>query len=189
MIVLLYLILYTLLYYEKILHTGDTDSLGVCGSSTNTMKSRLFETLLHFWALLSHLFTFVGTFCDFSVHRRTWRLYDRPGPEGRVGENPVHGRHPLSQCVRIVAPILWNPAFLTLLCTFEHFWAIYLHFCHFLWLFWHLKKKIMCHVRQVTCHMSHVTFHLSLTPTAAHLPLLTPPLSTVDRFQIQKSPK
>ena len=42
---------------------------------------------------------------------------------------------------------------------------------------------------QVTCHMSHVTFHLSLTSTATDLPLLTPPLSTVDWFQIQRKPE
>ena len=26
-------------------------------------------------------------FCDRHTDRQTWRLYDRPGPEGRVGEN------------------------------------------------------------------------------------------------------
>ena len=48
-------------------------------------------------------------------------------------------------------------------------------------------KKIILHMFKVTCHMSHfigpmshVTFHRSITPTATDLPLLTPPLSTVD---------
>ena len=63
---------------------------------------------------------------------------------------------------------------LTIFCTFEtfllHFLAL---FMTFLVLF--VKTKIMC-------HMSHATFHLSLTPTATDLPLLTPPLSTVDWF-------
>ena len=26
-------------------------------------------------------------FCDRHTDTRTWRLYDRPSPEGRVGEN------------------------------------------------------------------------------------------------------
>ena len=26
-------------------------------------------------------------FCDTHTDKRTWRLYDRPGPEGRVCEN------------------------------------------------------------------------------------------------------
>ena len=54
----------------------------------------------------------------------------------------------------------------------------------------------MCHLSQVpweishiTCHMSQVTFHLSIMPTATHLPLMTPPSSTVDSFQIYKKKK
>ena len=38
---------------------------GCVDSSTNTMKSRLFDTFLHFWALFRQLFAFFGTFCDF----------------------------------------------------------------------------------------------------------------------------
>ena len=34
-------------------------------------------------------------FCDNHTHihtdRQTWQLYDRPGPEGQVGENPNIG--------------------------------------------------------------------------------------------------
>ena len=50
-------------------------------------------------------------------------------------------------------------------------------------------SQVTCHMSHVICPMSHVTFHLSLTPTATatDLPLLTPPLSTVDWFHIEKS--
>ena len=50
-------------------------------------------------------------------------------------------------------------------------------------------SQVTCHMSHVTCHVSHVTFHLSLTPTATDLPLLNPPLSTVDWFQRAESVK
>ena len=55
------------------------------------------------------------------------------------------------------------------------------------------KSHVTCHmaVSHVTRHLPPVTnanSHLSLTPAATDLPLLTPPLSTVDWFQIQKNP-
>ena len=46
---------------------------------------------------------------------------------------------------------------------------------------------VTCHMSPSNCHMSHVTLQLSLTPTATDIPLLTPPLSTVDWFLIQKN--
>ena len=58
----------------------------------------------------------------------------------------------VSRLVRILAPILWNPAVLTIFCTFWNFFAIYLHvvgtFCDFFVPF--CKKKKSC----VTCHKS-----------------------------------
>ena len=45
----------------------ETPTLLACAdSSTNTMKSRLFDTFLHFWPVISQFFAFFGTFCDFS---------------------------------------------------------------------------------------------------------------------------
>ena len=91
--------------------------------------------------------------------------------------------------------------------TFLHFWALYKKIAMlaisttFLALFaTFCLKKIMCYeshvtclVSRVTCHMSHVPFHWSLTPTAIHLPLLTPPgsvtLNHITRLcQTNKSP-
>ena len=42
---------------------------------------------------------------DRHTDRQTIRLLDQLGPEGRVGENPVHGRHRISRPMWIVAPI------------------------------------------------------------------------------------
>ena len=88
---------------------------------------------------------------------------------------PAYGRHGLSLHVRIVAPILWNPAFLTLFCTFGHFIAFFVVafvalFVTFLALFF-LFYEIMCHVSRVTCRMWHVTCHI--THVTCHLPPLT----------------
>ena len=45
----------------------ETPTLSACAnSSTDTMKSHLFETFLHFWALFRPLFSFFGTFLYFS---------------------------------------------------------------------------------------------------------------------------
>ena len=45
----------------------ETPTLSACAdSSTDTMKSRLFDTFWHFSALFSHVFAFFCTFCDFS---------------------------------------------------------------------------------------------------------------------------
>ena len=106
----------------------------------------------------------------------------------------AYRRHWLSRRVRIKEPILRNPAFLTLFCSFGHFLAKVFHFfalfvtflalfvlkkscfmCHKPHVMCHISH-VMCHISHITCHMSHVTFHLSLTPTttATDLHLMTP---------------
>ena len=77
---------------------------------------------------------------------------------------PVFGRHRLSCRVQIVAPILRNPAFLTLCCTFLPVICIFGTFCNFSGTF--CKKKILCHMSKlhVTCHRSHITCHMSPSP-------------------------
>ena len=91
--------------------------------------------------------------------------------------------------------------------TFLHFWALYKTncivgnfynfsspFCNFFFfLIMCYESHVTCLVSRVTCHMSHVPFHWSLTPTAIHLPLLTPPglvtLNHITRLcQTNKSP-
>ena len=92
-------------------------------------------------------------------------------------KNSVYGRHRLSQPVRIVASLLWNPTFLTV--NLLYVWV------------WNTKKKkkpvtfhgsrvvclmshVMCHVSHVTCHMSHVTciFLMKLVDYQLGLPRL-----------------
>ena len=116
----------------KIPQTGDTDTLGVChtDSSTDTMKSRLFDTFLHFLALFVTFLALIGTFCK-------------------------------------------NKKKSFIMCQESHFTCDISH--------------VTCDMSHVTFHLSHVTFHLSVMHTATDLPLLTPPLATVDWFQIQKT--
>ena len=91
--------------------------------------------------------------------------------------SPAYGRHRLSRRVRIVSPILWNPAFLTFFYTFGHFFLIFWPFFYFSGTFWHYvltKNHVSCvtsHMSCVICHMSHVTCHLPPVPnTNSHRP-------------------
>ena len=80
----------------------------------------------------------------------------------------------LSQCVRIVASILWNPTFLTLFCTFGYFLAIYLYFLALLRTFIALFvfKKIMFDMSCYACHLPPVTNTNSHRPSPADSPII-----------------
>ena len=101
--------------------------------------------------------------------------------------NHAYRKHQLSRRVQIVAPILWNPVFFTLVWTCAHFLAIYLHLLALFDFFRHFifKKKILRHMSHVACHMLYITCHMSPV-TNANLSLLTLPFSTEDWFQIKK---
>ena len=107
-----------------------------------------------------------------------------------TNKNPAYGRHRLSRHVRIVAPILLNPACLTL---FLHFWSLcsnyFCIFFNFLQVSGTQKYMscVTCHMSHVTCHLPHVTFHLTpVTDANSHQPSPADPFFTVDWFQIQK---
>ena len=76
--------------------------------------------------------------------------------------------------------------FLHICALFSHLIAIFVTFGFFLALFVINKSCVTFHKSHFTCQLSHVTFHLSLRPTSTDLPLLTLPLSTLDRFLIKK---
>ena len=52
--------------YSQNSRIWETRTLSACAdSSSDTMKSCLFDTFLHFWALFSHLFAFLALFVTF----------------------------------------------------------------------------------------------------------------------------
>ena len=65
---------------------------------------------INFWVLMIHCF---DCYIIFTADGITWRLYDRPGPEGRVGENTlfwlldIHWRTE-SLCLLTVTDILFS---------------------------------------------------------------------------------
>ena len=77
-------------------------------------------------------------------------------------------------------PILWSPAFLTLV-FFLQFFAMFLPSK----MMFHVSR-VTCHVWHVTCDMCHVTF-LPLIIIATDFPLLTSPSYSVDWFEPKKS--
>ena len=91
--------------------------------------------------------------------------------------NPAFGRNWLSRRERIVATIIWNPAFLmfcifaTLISQFWHFICTFVTFWHFL-----LQKNyvscVMNHMSHVTCHMSPSTKANRYRPSPAESPII-----------------
>ena len=117
---------------------------------------------------------------------QTLSLLSNPSWKKETGlwkKNFKNPAHVLSQRVWIVAPILWNPAFLTLFRTFLHFLLLHvLALFYFSGTFCLKKNHVSCvtsHMSHVMCDMSHITWHMS--HVTCHLP-------PVDWFQIQKKP-
>ena len=95
------------------------------------------------------LYLLVSRFCNIFIKHKFW-WWRKKWFRMKLGEkNLAHGRHQLSWPLQMLESILWNPLFLTLLCTFA----------------------------PVPCITCHVSFSLMITATSTDPTRITPPLS------------
>ena len=144
---------------------------------THNINESLFKQRKHL-KISATLYLVVSALCNHRQTRRTWQLYDRPGPECRVGENynwPCLSIMMLFNRAGVARAVLQSPlSFINSLINWvtaplvqisskpcnpkpEQLGS------------WKFKRMfisqyvscVMCHVSRVTCPMSHVTCHLS----------------------------